>query len=480
MSLRPRRKVVGSKLPAMRSPRRFAPRDDKASSKKIMDIKSQLKNLKHAGVKPRSEWLQNNREVLLSQIRNTVSHEAKPAFKIESFWPALSIFLPQTFVYNFVRPVAVLLIVVMVGTSGWIATVDASYESLPGDWLYGVKRVGEKTQSAVVSMTGNKTADTRLHAEFAKRRAVEVKKIVASTDPSKKAKVNEAMADLKSEIKVVNANLDKAKLASSDVSAEVIKEVKTSADEVKAVLESVKDNLQTASSTDLAAANVITEVKEMKDLAKDTAVKAVGMIVDKHLAGDNTVTKEEVKKELDKTMASAASEITENKQNMDSVKIIIDSAVTEAKGFVADSKTTSSTVATSTAQDFSDKITNIASTTKSAAVQTDAAVTNGDKTMAEGKVLIGQNDLAGALSKVQELNTASKESEQIKDATLQTAQAILPITNAMKDAPLPITSPDVKIEVKIDTTTASSVSGTLPIQIIVTSTKATTTTSIKK
>ena len=50
-------------------------------------------------------------------------------------------------VYNFVRPMATLLIIAMVATSGWIATVDASYNAIPGEWLYPAKRATEKPKS---------------------------------------------------------------------------------------------------------------------------------------------------------------------------------------------------------------------------------------------------------------------------------------------------------------------------------------------
>ncbi len=426
------------------------------------DIKAQLKGLKHTAVNPREDWLQNNRALLLSQVRNTVGAKHESSFNLNQVWSALSIFLPTSFVYNVMRPVAVLAIVLMVGTSGWIATVDASFESLPGDTLYGAKRAVEKTQLALTSLSGNKTAETKLHATFALRRVSEVKKISVSSDPVKQAKVPEAMADLKTEIQAVNNSLDQVKPV---VSADTIKDVKKDTEEVKAVLETIKDNLQSApiSSESLAA------VSEAKDLAKDTAVKAVEIIVDKHLAGDTSVTKEEVKKELDKTLASAATDITENKQNIEGVKTIVDAVTTEVKGLVADSKTLNSSVSTGTAQNLTAQMTEIASTTKAAAIQTDAAAVDGDKKIAEAKILIGNNDLAQAVAKVKEITAVSKSAEKIKDDALQTVQNVLPIVSVVKDAPMPVSPTSTKIEVKIATSTEVT-STTLPVQIIVSST----------
>ena len=434
----------------------------------MMDIKSQLKTLKHTGANPRAEWLNSNRSVLMSQIRNTVDSKHESNFNINKVWSALSIFLPTSFVYNVMRPVAVLAIVLMVGTSGWIATVDASFEALPGDTLYGAKRAVEKTQMAITSLSGNKTAETKLHSEFAKRRASEVKKISASTDPAKQAKVPEAMADLKTEMQAVSASLDQVKPA---VSADTIKGVKTDTEEVKAVLETVKDNLQSASAGSISLA----AVSEAKDLAKDTAVKAVEIIVDKHLAGDTSVTKEDVKKELDKTLASAATDITENKQNVEGVKTIVDAVTTEVKGLVADSKTLNSTVSTGTAKNLTAQMTEIASSTKAAAVQTDAAAVDGDKKIAEAKVMIGNNDLTQAVAKVKEITAVSKSAEKIKDTALLTVQNVMPSVNVVKDGTLFAATSSTQIEVKINTSTTAT--NTLPLQIIVTSSAPTAATA---
>ena len=108
----------------------------------------QLKQLKHHEVNPSEAWLKNNRALLLSQIKNTIGVEPnRQAGRVEKIWAGLSIFLPQPMVYNFVRPMATLLIIAMVATSGWIATVDASYNAIPGEWLYPAKRATEKPKS---------------------------------------------------------------------------------------------------------------------------------------------------------------------------------------------------------------------------------------------------------------------------------------------------------------------------------------------
>ena len=99
------------------------------------DIIGQLKMLKHSEVRPSEEWLKNNRELLLSQIKNTVPVR-RSRISWEGIWQTMSVFLPGAFVYKVVRPVMVVLLVFCLGVSGWIATVDASSDALPGDWLF--------------------------------------------------------------------------------------------------------------------------------------------------------------------------------------------------------------------------------------------------------------------------------------------------------------------------------------------------------
>ncbi|MFA7653874.1 MAG: DUF5667 domain-containing protein [Candidatus Magasanikbacteria bacterium] len=434
-----------------------------------MDIKAQLKSLKHSEVNPSNDWLNSNRALLCAQIKNTV--DDSPTYSkinLNNVWSGLSIFLPQSVVFNVVRPIAVLLIVALVGTSGWVATVDASYEALPGEWLYPAKRAVEKTQVVVASVTGNKTSETKLHAEFAKRRATEVKKIVDANIPNNQEQVKTAVEDLKNEIQNVNNKLDEMKAGASEskVSADTVKDVKTTTEEVKVVLELVKDNLQTNTTTD----QIISQsVSEVKDMANATAVNAMGVMVEKHLGGDVSVTKDELKKELDKTLNSAAADIVSNQQNVEGVKTIVDAVTSEVKDLTKDSQSINSTITTSSTQNLTDKMVAIASTTKAAVVQTDAAAVAGDKKIAEAKVLIGQDNLAQAMDKVKELTVVAKEAEKIKDTALQTVQNVLPIVNVVKDASIPLNATSTKVEVKINTSTIMA-TGTLPVQIVVTTT----------
>ncbi|MBU0545933.1 hypothetical protein KKA13_01625, partial [Patescibacteria group bacterium] len=293
------------------------------------ELIKQLKTLKSGETNPRAEWLASNRELLLSQVKNTVganpsSEQADIARK--NFWSTMSIFMPQKFVYNVMRPVMVMLVILCVVTSGWINTVDAAYEALPGDWLYPAKKVTEKTRMTVASVMGDKKTETKLHVEFAKRRAQETKKIMS--DPAKKGKASQMVAELKEEIKQASAKLEEIKNDSKEqMTTDVVKEVSQNAEQIKTALQDVKDGLLISTTT--ADAALTKELTEAKDMAKDAAVKTVEVIVSKHLEGDTTVSKEEMTAVIDKTFQTAVKDISTSRQNTEGVNKVVDAVKTE-------------------------------------------------------------------------------------------------------------------------------------------------------
>lgn len=434
------------------------------------DLKAQLKSLKHNAVFPAPAWLERNRALLLSQIRNTVNEPSK-SFPINNFWNGLSMVMPRTLVFNVVRPVAVLLVVSIVATSGWVASVDAAYNTLPGDWLYPAKRVAEKTQITVAAIMGAKNTEVKLHSEFAKRRATETKQIINGTDPKKQERVAQSVIDLKKEIVNVNTSLDAINVAKADqASAAIVKDVKQDTEQVKDVLQEVKTNLITSTST--ADKSVSVAVSEAKDMAKDTAVKAVEVMVSKHLNGDNSVSQEEVKQVINATAQSALVEAAENKQNMAGVKIVMDAVKTEVKEAAVESAKSSSVISSST-KAFADQVSSVSEKTNEATIQSAAAVTETTKKAEEVKTLVQQGDLVKAIEKIKEVTETTKASEKISDSVIKSVQNVLPpVVEVVKEKIVPVVAADSKIDPKniaviVTTTNAVAVP---PIVVLVTST----------
>ena len=416
------------------------------------DLIAQLKQLKHGEVKPRQEWLNNNRALLLSQIKNTVVPEVQK-LNFDSIWNTMSLFVPRTLVFNVVRPIAVLLVVSVVATSGWVASVDASYNALPGDWLYPAKRAGEKTQVTVAGMIGSKKTETILHSEFAKRRASETKQLVASKDPQKQEKVKESIQDLKNEIANVDQKLEEIKIASAGnaVSAEVVKDIKQDTEQVKNTLEEVKASLLITSNindTSSTKENAIA-INEAKDLVKDVSVKAVEVIVTKHLEGDKTVSKEQVKQEINNTLQSATTDAQQSKQSVAGVQAVVTAAKVEAKDLATKPAALASTTAA-----LNQKISEVANVTNDAAAQNKTVTDNVDKKVTEAVDALSKGDLTKVMEKVREANTATKEAEKISDKMVNDVQKLVPVAPIIVATDLKKDIVDVKdIRVIIDTST---------------------------
>lgn len=432
---------------------------------------SQLKQLKHGEVKPSEAWLKNNRALLLSQIKNTVSDEPSK-INLENVWNAMALFMPRPVVFNIVRPMAVLLIVSVVATSGWITGVDAAYNTLPGDWLYPAKRAAEKTQVAMAAMVGANTAETKLHAEFAKRRADETKQILNSNDPAKQAKAQETVSDLKNEIANVNKKLDEVKSnPNKTLSADVVKDVKQDTDAVKNTLQEVKtsllsiaaQNTSTTPATD-AAVQTVQAVSEVKDLAKDASVKAMEVMVTKHLEGDVSVSVADVKKEINTTLQASATDAAQSSQSVGKIKDVVNAAKTQAADLSASKTNSASTTAALT-----QKISEISTATNVALAQTKTALQTTDQAVAKGVDSLNKGDLAQAVQAMKDVNTMTKEAEKIYDKTIVSAAQLVPVSPVV--AAVADGSKDIKV---IITTSTSS---TPEIRVIITPTATTTNSS---
>lgn len=395
------------------------------------DLIRQLKSLKHAEIKPSEKWLKSNRELLLSQIKNTVVPKENTKFNFETVWQAMSIFLPYSFVRNVVRPVVVVFLIMGMGISSWVVAASASSESLPGEWLYSAKRVTEKTQVTMADVVGDTDGSTRLHVAFAKRRAEETRDIISKNDPAKIKIASQTVSDLKDEMKTVNSKLDEIKTAQGS-SAVMAQNINQNAQEIKDVLKEVKVNLLTNSDTTTSTDDLSAQVSEVKNLVKDTAVRAVEIMVEKHLQGDTSVSKDDVKQAINNQLQSAIKDAGYSKQSVDDVNKAIGVVKTEVNVLVHDAKGTD---LVSSTRALSDKIDATSKQTQAAVSGTQQFSVDAGKTANEGQVFLSQDNLTSAVDKIKEANTATTQSEKLTDDTLKAVQNILPIVAVAAEVP---------------------------------------------
>lgn len=250
---------------------------------KRIDVVQSIRSLKGTNhtANPDAAWVAASRSRLLQHIDRTTEEIPTRIFSLVHLWSVLSLIMPQRTVYAVVRPAFIFILCFGLGTAGWITTVSASLESLPGDALYAVKLATEHTQVAVVEAVQGKTASTELRLSFVSRRVDEVNKAVsapAKNEAEKQVRVNQAVENLKTEVKSVSDTLSAVKQSNPAAAAAVAQVIDRKVDVIQLSLVSTG---VTASSTDAAVA--IAQLKQESnsikaDVASSTATSTTNTV----------------------------------------------------------------------------------------------------------------------------------------------------------------------------------------------------------
>lgn len=171
----------------------------------MREVIEQLKQLRASEnqVNPGSDWVAENRARLLAQIGNTVAraehnkngredfaYRLRETFFVIKTTPAMRVF----------KPALTALVVAIVAMSGWIASVSASFNSIPGDKLWTVKRAAQKTEMAVKSIVASEQEKAELHLRLAKNRAEDIKKAVQKSVAEKLSLIDGAVVSAKDQV----------------------------------------------------------------------------------------------------------------------------------------------------------------------------------------------------------------------------------------------------------------------------------------
>jgi hypothetical protein len=164
------------------------------------ELVKQLHKLRQ--VAPNSEWKKKSREVLLNQISGASKSEPVGIFKaFRGAWP-------QSVLQLTAQPVAVVLIIVAIVFGGGTISIYAARDTVPGDSFYIAKRISEKAQLA---LTFNDADKVKLGFEFAGKRAKEIEQVLAEPNGNgeKQAKVEKLTQNFREEIEGIKVRLGK-------------------------------------------------------------------------------------------------------------------------------------------------------------------------------------------------------------------------------------------------------------------------------
>jgi hypothetical protein len=166
----------------------------------MSDVISQLKALK---TNPKAGWIseiarERSREILLSAIDSELLSSPSTSYKLQA-----TSFISWQFFDLISKPLAAGAFVFVFLLGGWISTVNAASNSLPGDTLYTIKRVTEQAQLRLASLEDRAV----LHTEFASRRLEEAAAMTQSGDPEKIDLVQITFDEAKQEIQLAQGDL---------------------------------------------------------------------------------------------------------------------------------------------------------------------------------------------------------------------------------------------------------------------------------
>ncbi len=229
------------------------------TNKELIQSIKQIKNEKPAGA-PSGEFLAKNREILLMQIKNSSAPAERP-FSAIYFMRMVESIMPENLFRFVVKPIALCVLVFGAAMGSWAA----SYDSLPGDTLYGLKMVAEKAQLTLT--TG--ASKVSLQTELAGRRLDEIVKIAEQSDvDNKDERTMQAVVNFQEHVQAVKTTLENMDEGGKAVKAAQLVDRKTT--EFASALDQAAKN---------ASEDVKTEVDKASSLVTDAGIKAIEVIV---------------------------------------------------------------------------------------------------------------------------------------------------------------------------------------------------------
>ena len=389
------------------------------------NTREQLKKLKNTNsrINPDHSWVTKNKEKMMSQISNNTSDQ-KTAFNFSYIWDMINVIVPGQMVYSVVRPVLVFLLIGAVATSGWIASVGATVNSLPGDLGYGVKLATEKTQQIVTSVTSSDDKEAQLHMEFASRRSEEVKKVVEnkvadndSVETSKK--VEDTIKRLEKSIDSAN---DKLKEVGEKQPEKIVETSKAVAEKTKEINNNLKDAGKKVGDAG---------ITEAKKKVSEVGLNAVEAVVKVKEAGSAEVSDEEVRDLVNdqieniladvdeiKTQAEEAvrgldevdsSEDEDSEVNIDSVLMPTSTPDVESETNVNSSTIDNSTELVTSTSSLAEVKTAVGEAIK----KVNEAGVLSVKDLGEVKTLVENNQIIEAIDRVRQITGTTQETEKV-------------------------------------------------------------------
>lgn len=227
----------------------------------MKDILIQLDNLKK--IQPSETWKSRAKRDILAKISENSPEK-------QSLWAEFLYFtrFSTGFFQDFVmRPAGTMVLVVMLVLGGGILKVKAD-SSLPGDFLYSLKRGGEKMQVALI-FNEEKRVEARL--KIIDERIEEINSAISGKEKDQEEKIKRALANFHKDFTSVKENLNSA-AGDSEKGIKIARDVEDKTNEFQFILNKAQSGTEEG---------VKSGIKEALDDVQETNFKALEVLANK-------------------------------------------------------------------------------------------------------------------------------------------------------------------------------------------------------
>lgn len=249
----------------------------------MQTTRAKLRELQKAEtIQPDLAWAQKNRARLMSQIGNTVIVPEKVSWSART--EEVKYIFGNAGAWRLAKPVLAGLLVAVLTTGGWIASVSASFNSLPGDRLWSIKRAAQNTEVAVKSLVASDSEKAQLHLSLAKNRTEDIKRAVTerttSGDEAVRTKtvsdLNVAAKDVAEAVKTasqaVNTQVQAVSKAELPAAIAIVTDVNKNATEI---VKSLQETVPAANSVDTELTKTVVDAVKSVNESSLSTVEAV-------------------------------------------------------------------------------------------------------------------------------------------------------------------------------------------------------------
>jgi len=356
----------------------------------MSNLIEQLKGLKE--IKPRANWVNAQRDLLLSQIQSQ-STKKRQSFVINS-WFFFKSALPTGMVRFVARPVGVLTLVGLFVLGTGMLGVNASKLSLPGDFLYPVKLTTEKVQVILISGE-EKKAEKYLENAEERMREIEALALKDIEEEVKKENITIAAEALKEEMKKAQVELDKTiekPQQSKDVEAATVASVQA-LDKKAGELSDKLDIQVEALKYDV---DLTTALKEANAEIAKISVKAIEVVVTRIEKVEIDISEKDLVDSIEQKILEAEEEVQAVKDSLEGSEVVVEAEVIVDIDEEVETETSDET---STEDESDSEITEEEQTEDTSSIDATVEV---EASLTEARDFLNQGDLISAIEIIKE------------------------------------------------------------------------------